>query len=109
MRWTPSPGPSDLSTPRMTPHEAPDLPASICLGGICVRAVASSVGHTAGRSQAMLTIREMAVEDMSDVRKLLAQLGYDLGPSEVRRRYEAVAQAADHALFVADIEGRVIG
>jgi GNAT superfamily N-acetyltransferase len=57
----------------------------------------------------MLTIREMAVEDMLDVRKLLTQLGYDLGPSEVRRRYEAVAQAAGHALFVADIERRVIG
>ena len=42
-------------------------------------------------------------------RKLLAQLGYDLEEAEVRRRYEAVSKATDHALLVAGQDGAVIG
>lgn len=38
----------------------------------------------------MLTIRQAVVADLSDMRELLAQLGYDLAEAEVGRRFEAV-------------------
>ena len=57
----------------------------------------------------MLTIRQGAVADLPAARKLLAQLGYDLEEAEVRRRYEAVSKATDHALLVTDQDGAVIG
>jgi GNAT superfamily N-acetyltransferase len=57
----------------------------------------------------MLTIREIAVEDLPEVRKLLAQLGYNLEAAEVRDRYEAVTKAADHSLSVAERNAQVIG
>jgi hypothetical protein len=58
---------------------------------------------------AMLTISEVTVEDLPEVRRLLKQLGYDLSVAEVGVRFEAVAKAADHSLFVAEQDGQVIG
>ena len=60
-------------------------------------------------SLTMLAIREIAVEDLPQARKLLAQLGYDLEPLEVKRRYEAIVTTEGHSLFVAEHNERVIG
>ena len=57
----------------------------------------------------MLTIREVTVEDLPEVRKLLMQLGYELSTAEVRRRFEAIAKAPDHSLCAAERHGQVIG
>jgi GNAT superfamily N-acetyltransferase len=57
----------------------------------------------------MLTIREVAVEDLPAIRKLLKQLGCDLSVAEVGVRFEAVARTADHSLIVAEQDGDVIG
>jgi GNAT superfamily N-acetyltransferase len=56
----------------------------------------------------MLAIREVTVQDLPEVRKLLKQLGYDLSVTEVGVRFEAVAGAADHSLFVEEQDGQVI-
>ncbi|HTC12143.1 MAG TPA: hypothetical protein VK726_25560 [Acetobacteraceae bacterium] len=50
----------------------------------------------------MVWIRDTIAEDVSAAGVLLAQLGYELDVVEVRRRYDAVAQAVGHALFVAE-------
>jgi len=57
----------------------------------------------------ILTIRPACADDLPAVRKLLAQLGYDLDKGEVGRRYEAVSNARDHAVFVAEQDGAVVG
>jgi GNAT superfamily N-acetyltransferase len=57
----------------------------------------------------MLAIREVTVEDLPEVRKLLMLLGYELSAAEVRRRFEAIAKTPDHSLFVAEWPGQVIG
>jgi GNAT superfamily N-acetyltransferase len=50
----------------------------------------------------------MTVEDVEAARGLLAQLGYPLDAPEVRRRFEAVMQSADHTVLVASQHGRVV-
>jgi GNAT superfamily N-acetyltransferase len=59
--------------------------------------------------QTMIAIRRMTVEDIPSSQHLLSQLGYPMEISEVRRRFDAVAGADDHALMVAADDGRVIG
>jgi GNAT superfamily N-acetyltransferase len=54
-------------------------------------------------------IRPMVEADLEAVRPLLTQLGYDLVPDEIRRRFAAITTAAGHAVFVAESAGQVIG
>jgi GNAT superfamily N-acetyltransferase len=58
---------------------------------------------------APITVRAMTAADLAAAQPLLAQLGYALSPEEVRRRFAAVTAAGDHAAFVAESAGRVIG
>lgn len=57
----------------------------------------------------MASIRDMIAADLPAARALLEQLGYELDDAEVRRRYDAVAQAPGHALMVADYDADVVG
>ena len=54
-------------------------------------------------------VRPMAEADLADGRLLLDQLGYDLTPREMRRRYAAIANTAGHAVLVAECEARPVG
>jgi GNAT superfamily N-acetyltransferase len=56
-----------------------------------------------------IVIRAMAPTDISAARLLLAQLGYELNANEVERRYNAVRERGEHAVFVAEENGRIIG
>ncbi|WP_158930027.1 GNAT family N-acetyltransferase [Acidisphaera sp. S103] len=56
----------------------------------------------------MAKIRLMTADDIDSSQGLLSQLGYPLESSELRRRYDAVARCRDHALFVAEDDGRVV-
>ncbi len=51
----------------------------------------------------------MTADDLADVWPLLKQLGSDMGEDEVAQRFEAVAAADQHAVWVAIADGRVIG
>jgi GNAT superfamily N-acetyltransferase len=57
----------------------------------------------------MLTIRDMARRDLPQIQRLLTQLGYQLEPAEVQRRFEAVIRAPAHAVLVAEQDARIIG
>jgi GNAT superfamily N-acetyltransferase len=57
----------------------------------------------------MISIRHMTVEDIPASQNLLAQLGYRTEVSELRHRLDAITRAEDHAVMVADDDGRVIG
>jgi len=39
-----------------------------------------------------IAIREMGPTDIAACRLLLSQLGYDLNPQEVKRRYETISE-----------------
>ena len=56
-----------------------------------------------------IVIRAMAPTGIPAARLLLAQLGYELNSNEVERRYNAVKERGDHAVFVAEEDGRTIG
>jgi GNAT superfamily N-acetyltransferase len=58
--------------------------------------------------QRMISIRPMAATDAAVVRELLFQLGYDLEVRNVARRLEAVTEARDHTVVVAEQDGRVV-
>ena len=53
--------------------------------------------------------RAMAPTDIPAARMLLSQLGYELNTNEVERCYNAVRERGDHAVFVAEEDGRIIG
>ena len=55
-----------------------------------------------------IAIREMGPADISACRLLLSQLGYDLTLQEVKRRYDAIREKQDHAVFVGEQDGRVV-
>ena len=55
------------------------------------------------------TIREMGAMDITVCRFLLSQLGYDLSLQEMKRRYDAIKQKQDHAIFVGEQDGQVVG
>ena len=50
----------------------------------------------------------MGPADVAACRLLLLQLGYDLNPQEVKRRYEAIKEKQDHAVFVCEQDGQVV-
>ena len=56
-----------------------------------------------------LLVRDMEARDLTAVRGLLAQLGYEIGAEEVARRFAAVERSATHALTVAEADGDVAG
>ena len=56
-----------------------------------------------------IVIRAMAATDIPAAGKLLSQLGYEMNTGEVERRYNAVKERGDHAVFVAEEDGRIIG
>lgn len=56
-----------------------------------------------------LSLRAMTQDDLLSLEPLLAQLGYDIAPDEVARRFAAVMKASGHCLDVAVRDGRVIG
>ncbi len=58
---------------------------------------------------AAITVRAMTNADLVAARPLLAQLGYALSPEEVASRFARVAAAPDHAVMVAQLDGRVVG
>jgi len=55
-----------------------------------------------------IAIREMGPADISACRLLLSQLGYDLTLQEVKRRYDAIREKQDHAVFVGEQDGQVV-
>jgi GNAT superfamily N-acetyltransferase len=54
-------------------------------------------------------VRPMAEADIAAGRVLLDQLGYDLTPAEMRRRYSVIASTAGHAILLAECEARPVG
>jgi len=54
-------------------------------------------------------IRPMVEADIAVARLLLDQLGYDLTPTEMRRRYAVIANTTGHAILVAESEARPVG
>jgi GNAT superfamily N-acetyltransferase len=56
----------------------------------------------------MIAIRRMTAGDVEAVQGLLSQLGYQMDPQEVRRRYNAVARSGDHEVIVAEQSGQII-
>jgi GNAT superfamily N-acetyltransferase len=52
--------------------------------------------------------REMASDDVRAARSLLSQLGYEMKEEEVKRRYGAIKEKKDHAVFVAEEGRRVV-
>ena len=55
-----------------------------------------------------IAIREMEPTDIAVCRLLLLQLGYDLDLQETKRRYDAIKQKQDHAIFVGEQDGQVV-
>lgn len=55
-----------------------------------------------------ILIRTMAPADIAPARALLSQLGYDMNAKEVKRRYEAIKEKHDHAVFVGEEDGRLV-
>lgn len=53
-------------------------------------------------------VRPANTDDLSAIRGLLTQLGYDLEPDDVRARLAAVLDATGHAVLVGDRAGQVI-
>jgi GNAT superfamily N-acetyltransferase len=54
-------------------------------------------------------VRPMAEDDIAAGRLLLDQLGYDLTPTEMRRRYAVIANTTGHTILVAECEARPVG
>ena len=55
------------------------------------------------------SIRQMSVEHLTAVRRLLQQLGYDIDAAEVSRRFTLVFSSDEHSLLVAERDDNVIG
>jgi GNAT superfamily N-acetyltransferase len=51
----------------------------------------------------------MAASDADDVARLCGQLGYAASPEEVTTRFLHIARRRDQAVFVAELEGCVVG
>lgn len=56
-----------------------------------------------------MLIRDLHESDLAAVRALLRQLGYAVGPSDLRRRIGDVVSAADHHAVVATSNDEVVG
>jgi hypothetical protein len=69
---------------------------------MCSRSSSSSRTPTANVADANLPT------DIAACWLLLSQLGYDLNPQEVKRRYEAITAKQDHTIFVGEQDGQVV-
>jgi len=58
---------------------------------------------------AQLLIRSARQEDCRDIAHLCGQMGYPTAPEDVARRLRHILQFEHGALFVAEIEGGVVG
>jgi ribosomal protein S18 acetylase RimI-like enzyme len=56
-----------------------------------------------------MIVRDLAPADLPAVTALLGQLGYELAEQEVSSRLDHLKKAPDHAVRVADIDGKVVG
>lgn len=56
-----------------------------------------------------IRIRDMVAADLAGLRPLLVQLGYDIAPEEIGRRFRIVTAADTHAAWVAEKSGRLVG
>ncbi len=56
-----------------------------------------------------MTIRRMTLDDAEAVADLCSQLGYPATGPQIAARLRRIEAAPDHALFVADDDGRVVG
>ncbi len=56
-----------------------------------------------------MQIRRMAANDLERVADLCTQLGYPAVAADVAPRLDAIAARSDHAAFVADDDGAVLG
>jgi GNAT superfamily N-acetyltransferase len=56
-----------------------------------------------------IIVRLARVDDAEPVAELAAQLGYPTPPEQMRRRLAQVLQAEDHAVYVAELDGQVVG
>jgi len=54
-------------------------------------------------------VRTARLEDAPGIAELCGQLGYPSSTGETRRRLERIAGFPDHILFVAELDGRVVG
>jgi GNAT superfamily N-acetyltransferase len=51
----------------------------------------------------------MTSGDIRQTVPLLAELGYELMPDEVERRFAAIIRSTDHSLLVAEMEAQIVG
>lgn len=56
-----------------------------------------------------MIIRRMLASDASDVSRLSGQLGYPMPDAMIEGRIEKILSLDEHAAFVAEIDGRVVG
>ena len=56
-----------------------------------------------------MRVRNAVREDISELARLCAQLGYPSSPNEVQERLEQLLAQRDHAVFVVDGGGRLLG
>jgi len=54
-------------------------------------------------------LRRAKKEDSQRLAELITQLGYPASTDELRSRFELIDQDQEHALFVAELDGRVAG
>lgn len=71
----------------------------ICLGGM--NNMAGDIGR--------IVIRLARVKDAGHTTELATQLGYPTTLEQMRRRLAQVLEAEDHAVYVAELDGRVVG
>jgi hypothetical protein len=56
-----------------------------------------------------VTVRLARKDDVERAAELATQLGYRSTPEEMRRRLAQVGWVEDHAIYVAELYGRVVG
>jgi GNAT superfamily N-acetyltransferase len=56
-----------------------------------------------------VSMRLARIEDTEELADLAAQLGYPSTPEEILERFESIHADSDHAIFIAEADGRVIG
>ena len=57
----------------------------------------------------MINLRPMTCGDLPRSLPLLAQLGYELTPEEIKGRFAAVVAMPGHSLLVAETGGQIVG
>ncbi|MGD0173510.1 MAG: GNAT family N-acetyltransferase [Anaerolineales bacterium] len=56
-----------------------------------------------------ISIREAWPSDSADVAQLITQLGYPSSENEIAQRMTVLSRLPEHATFVAELDGRVVG